>query len=119
MYVPWALGGPATFNPTLQDGWMLTSINATSDTKTSETLTALAAVGPALGGTAREVAAMGPSQDGERPPRTPTLREPGLYAFIDDQGKFEGLTRVAEFPLKEIDVPPKDKKEKDKGKYDS
>ena len=119
MYVPWALGGSATFTPTLHDGWMLTSINATSDTNTSETLTALAAMGTARGGTARQVAAMGPSQDGERPQRTPTLREPGLYAFIDDQGQFEGLTRVAEFPLKEIAVPPKDKKDKDKGKYDS
>ncbi len=102
IYVPWGLGGSATFNPTLQDGWMLTSMNATSDTKTSETITALAAMVTAVGGTASKVAAMGPSQDGERPQRTPKLLEPGPYAFnFDDQGKFEGRTRVAEFPLKE------------------
>ena len=44
IYIPFSVFGSATMKPTLQDGWMLTGLEATSDTKTSETITAMASL---------------------------------------------------------------------------
>ena len=96
--------------PVLQDGWMLTSLDASADSKVADTLSAIgsivsgikgggaAASGTSAGGGAGEPqkALMG-QLTGQEPPKLPVL-PPGLYEFVyDEQGNFERFRAVAYF----------------------
>jgi hypothetical protein len=108
------LFGTSEFKPTLADGWMLTSLDATSDSKVSDTLTALgsivggvtgasskAAKGAATGGAggAPGVAAaktLGDLKDLYTADRH--ILRPGLYRFVyDKDGKLTGIEPVTLF----------------------
>jgi hypothetical protein len=94
--------------PALQDGWMLTSLDASDDSKVAETLTALASlVGSATtggAGTAAKAAKTKPglqqlTTTGIIPDFSDEILKPGLYKFVydDASGQLKGLCRVTEF----------------------
>lgn len=79
------LWGAASANPTLQDGWNLTGLNASADSKTAEVLTALASVMTAVPKLGPLVARNG------APPACPG----GLYRLaFDEFGRISGLRLV-------------------------
>jgi hypothetical protein len=92
--------GSAEMKPTFQDGWMLTSLDATADSKVSETISAMASLASAIGGGGAGSAAAGASKGMKAMAREgggPVLA-PGLYAFIlDDKGNYSRLQAVAYF----------------------
>jgi hypothetical protein len=83
--------GSVNIGAVLQDGWMLTSLQAGADAKVAETITALAALASAIGGAVvgkpPTAAATPPKPTGAGPPPsapsppTPPLLTPGLYTF--------------------------------------
>jgi len=83
------LWGTASANPTLADGWNLTGLNASADSKTSEVLGSIASI---LNAGALKPAFYTP---GAKPsPGTPTCAQ-GLYRVeFDRYGRISGLTRV-------------------------
>jgi hypothetical protein len=99
------LFGASSMKPTLQDGWMLTALDATSDSKTAETITAVASLVSAVGGLGGGSAAAGGAKaatsrtlalDGsELPPVLP----PGLYELVYDShtGKLSDIRPVRNF----------------------
>ena len=111
--------GTVQVKPTLQDGWMLTSLDATADSKVSDSLQALASlVGSALGassgtktaGAAKSAlpAPSGPPGKGQPPQLPPDLvsyygksngiLRPGLYRFnYNKKGVLTGVRAVAFF----------------------
>ncbi len=109
------LTGTASMKPTLQDGWMLTSLDASSDSKFSETLSALASLvgsSASLAGTGGASAATMKAPGG--PPGTAArqnvadlspffvkgkhILKPGLYKFVyDEQGELQDLRPVVFF----------------------
>jgi hypothetical protein len=110
------LFGTAEMKPVLQDGWMLTSLDATADSKTAETLTAAAAlVGAAMTGKTTAPAATAKTAPGSGPGTKPTAQtpadlsiyyksgtailRPGLYRFEYDEttGALIGLKPVEYF----------------------
>jgi hypothetical protein len=113
------LFGTAEMKPSLQDGWMLTSLDATADSKTAETLTAIAslvsaAASPLTGATqAAATAAKGMAKPGGNPkgqgnnqPQdlrnffdvNGSILRPGLYKFTyDADGNLTGLDPVVFF----------------------
>lgn len=82
--------GSVNIGAVLQDGWMLTSLQASADAKVAESITALAALASAIGGAVAgkpPTAAATPPKPGAVPPPyvpsppTPPLLTPGLYTF--------------------------------------
>jgi hypothetical protein len=95
------LFGSASAQLSLQDGWMLTSASGESDSKASETLTALAAL---ITATARPAAGGGapggaPGAGPDRSPAPMRVLAPGLYAFDyeAETGRLRGLCRLTDF----------------------
>lgn len=73
------LWGSSQMKPTLQDGWMLTSLDAASDSKTAETITAMAALVSAVkgaGGTSGTTSITGVDPTG--------VLKAGLYEFFQE-----------------------------------
>jgi hypothetical protein len=109
------LWGTSSFQPTLQDGWMLTSLNASADSQTAQTLTALGSivssvVGGGAGGAAKAAKsatggatpAPGSNPQGGAAPSVldQAVLRPGLYKFdFDSGGKFIGLEAVTFFDV--------------------
>ena len=110
------LWGTSSMKPVLQDGWMLTSLDSTADSKTAETLQALGTIaGTAIGGgagaaakTAAKAKAGGPGGGGGLPQLPADLSSyygaangilrPGLYRFnYDANGVLTSLTAVSFF----------------------
>jgi hypothetical protein len=103
------LTGSSTLSPTLQDGWMLTSLNGSADTKVAETLTGLASVISSAGSLA------GPLLAARSVSGTPEAKgfpadlshyylsgtailRPGLYSFVyNKKGVLTGLEPVTLF----------------------
>jgi hypothetical protein len=103
------LFGTSTMTPTLQDGWMLTSLNANADSKMAETLTALASIAGSVAGGGTGAAAKAAKSTAtstqsllaqfgpQATPVNPVLR-PGLYRFeYNKKGVMTGLKAVAFF----------------------
>ena len=111
--------GTAEMKPELQDGWMLTTLDATADAKVAESLQAIGSmVGSAFGaGTGTKAAgaaasnlpAPGGGPGGARPTRMPSdlssyydalkgVLRPGLYRFdYDANGTLTGISAVEFF----------------------
>jgi len=122
MSVRTGLFGTASMKPGLQDGWMLTSLDASADSKTAETLTAIASLvssaATAGAGGAKSAAGAGGGgkitttetkfdKEGRReeekvtekiPDFSNQILKPGLYKFVyDASGQLIGLHCVTEF----------------------
>lgn len=108
--------GSTEMKPVLQDGWMLTSLDATADSKTAETLTALASVIPALmgGGAAKAATTATKAAPGGGPPSAGETKipkdlsglfvpgshilKPGLYKFVyNELGALSTLQEIVQF----------------------
>lgn len=93
--------GTAQMNAQLQNGWMLTSLNGSSDSKIPETITALAALASSIGGavTGAGGAAKAPTKTAFDGGATPYQLFPGLYEFVFDlkSGALNGLRAVTYF----------------------
>jgi hypothetical protein len=112
MSVRTGLFGAASMKPALQDGWMLTSLDASADSKTAETLTAIAslmssAATGGAGGAAKS--AMTRGEGGEQlvptvpPDFSKQVLKPGLYKFVyDANGELIGLRHVTYFTDKGV-----------------
>lgn len=115
--------GTASFQPTLIDGWMLTSLQGSGDNKVAETMTAIAQIiASAEGG--GKAATTGATKAGGAPKGTgggdtglpAGMLPPGLYGFDYDavDGRLKGICVVTAFgasgslapqiPLCEADV---------------
>jgi len=96
--------GSTQMNATLQDGWMLTSLNSSTDSKTAETLASLASViGAAYGsgsgatGTTKALKSGGAGQNEIAAPNPPVL-PPGLYKIVfDKSGVLTNVCQVVRF----------------------
>ena len=122
MSVRTGLFGTASMKPGLQDGWMLTSLDASADSKTAETLTAIASIvssaATAGAGGAKSAAGAGGGgkitttttkfdEKGRReeekvtekiPDFSNQILKPGLYKFVyDASGQLIGLHCVTGF----------------------
>jgi hypothetical protein len=102
------LFGTAEMKPVLQDGWMLTSLDASADSKVSETLSALASIAGTAMGTSTGTKAKGVvSPPGGGPAsltdlsslyeRDKAILRPGLYRFVYSDGVLTGIAPVAFF----------------------
>ena len=94
------LWGSAQLNIQLQDGWMLTTLGANADSKTSEMLSAIASMAGAGTGAAGGKPATGKkAQEATREERvTPEVLHPGLYRFVyDESGRLKSLDAVTYF----------------------
>ena len=100
--------GTSQMKPVLQDGWMLTSLDASADAKVAETLTALASLISSVKGVGS--AATGTSKDGGATESAKAQAEnlgtkvspnpilpPGLYEFVYEAGVLKDLKPVAYF----------------------
>lgn len=105
MSVRTGLFGTASMKPALQDGWMLTSLDASADSKTAETLTAIAslvssAATAGVGGAAKNATK---SKDKDLASPIPPdfsrqILKPGLYKFVyGGDGELIGLHAVTYF----------------------
>lgn len=96
--------GTSSAQPTLQDGWMLTSMQASSDnTKALDDLTSLATALVGGGTQAAKTAATKSLEAGPPTKPDPSL-PPGLYEFrYDERGHLIGLCAVTVFSNKTID----------------
>jgi hypothetical protein len=106
MSVRTGLFGTASMKPALQDGWMLTSLDASADSKTAETLTAIASLmssvstggasAAAKGGKSTVTATSNEAQTIEDISRQ--ILKPGLYKFVyNTNGELTGLRPVTYF----------------------
>jgi hypothetical protein len=125
MSVRTGLFGTASMKPGLQDGWMLTSLDASADSKTAETLTAIASLvssaatagagapvtkSLAAGGKIRtETTTFKDGQVIEKritekiPDFSDQILKPGLYKFVyDSSGQLIGLHAVTYFTDKGV-----------------
>ena len=97
------LFGSASMSVTLANGWMLTSLNGSGDSKTAETLTALASLASSIGGVVTGVGAVKPKAGGvpgaDETPRGAASLRPGLYEFRYDEvtGRIVGVCAVSFF----------------------
>jgi hypothetical protein len=94
------LFGTVSMGASLQDGWMLTSLQGSGDTKTAETIGAIASLVSSLqGGAAKPPAAAKPP--GGLPEEVqvpqPQLLSAGLYDFTYRSGTIGGMCRLASF----------------------
>jgi hypothetical protein len=84
--------GSTQMNATLQDGWMLTSLNSSADSKTAETLASLASVvSAAYGGGSGATGTTKASKSGggdekDKTTVNPPVLPPGLYKIMFDRG---------------------------------
>lgn len=95
--------GSSQMNVTLQDGWMLTSLNSSADSKTAETLASIASVigavyagGSGATGTTKALKSGGggPNDSTSNPPVLP----PGLYKIVfDKSGALTNVCQVVRF----------------------
>ena len=110
------LFGTASYNPTLQDGWMLTSLNGSATSDGANALQAFATVVTAVKSTVASHGTGNATPMTAAPGKTTTVREektdttttelhwgaalrPGLYEFsYDVRGTLIGLCRVSSFP---------------------
>jgi hypothetical protein len=105
------LFGTVTMGASLQDGWMLTSLQGSGDSKTAETLTAAASLVSALaGGGAGAAKAAVPKPGGGpagAPPPSPTkLLPPGLYSLVyNGSGILKDVCLVRAFDTQANAVP--------------
>jgi len=107
MSVRTGLFGTASMKPGLQDGWMLTSLDASADSKAAETLTAIAslvssATTGGAGGAPKSAMTTGKRGEHLAPPVPPDfskqILKPGLYKFVyDANGELTGLRAVTYF----------------------
>jgi len=85
----------------LQDGWMLTSLDGSADSKVSETLTALASIASSIAGATSGGAAKGAAKDIkglDQGAAKPKLQlQPGLYGFRYESGILTGLYALTYF----------------------
>jgi hypothetical protein len=112
IYIPWSMFGSAQMKPILQDGWMLTSLDATSDTKTPETISAVAslitAVGNAAASAGKKSMGMPLLPKGERSLEHPFVLDPRLYEFsYGDHGELNGIQLVTVFDRMKHSPPPR------------
>jgi hypothetical protein len=99
------LVGTVTMGASLQDGWMLTSLQGSGDSKVSETISAMASLVSAVyGGGAGKAAAAAAPKPGGAPSETTTspisqeMLAPGLYSFeYNTDGTLIGLCAVTLF----------------------
>jgi hypothetical protein len=101
------LFGSVEIKPTLADGWMLTGIDASSDSKVAETLSAISSlVSAAEGGGAATGTSAAAHSFGAKlaahfagtPATTAPILPPGLYELnFDAGGKLTGISRVVYF----------------------
>lgn len=94
------LFGTASMKPQLQDGWMLTGLEASGDSKTAETLTAIAQLAGAAitGGAATAAKPPTPSAARVAQPVPNDVLPPGLYKLeFNKLGGLAGLVRVTSF----------------------
>jgi hypothetical protein len=112
----WGAFGSSQLKPTLQDGWMLTSLDASSDTKTPETIGAIAELITAASNAAKSGAAgagAAPPIGQQALPGVSGVLLPGLYEFeYDPMGNMMGIKPVtifeclgAECPKPRVPVP--------------
>jgi len=103
------LFGTATMGASLQDGWMLTSLQGSSDAKVADTISALASLVSAVSGAgapaaaAKTAAAKAPG--GPATPSVPGLTA-GLYAFNYASGTLVGLCSLTLFETRTEATPP-------------
>jgi hypothetical protein len=94
--------------PMLQDGWMLTSLDASADSKMAETLTALASIAGTVAGGGTGAAAKSANNSaskllnlplGYNEATTNSVLRPGLYSFYYNRtnGVLESLKPVVFF----------------------
>ncbi|MGA2081555.1 MAG: hypothetical protein ABSH53_13235 [Holophaga sp.] len=76
--------GTVQWNPTLQDGWMLTSLTANSDSKVAEMLTALGTTATGVKGGTTTKAAPSEEPGPKAAPSGADKLDPGLYRFEFD-----------------------------------
>ena len=110
------LFGTSSMKPVLQDGWMLTSLDASADSKTAETLTALASIaGTVAGGGAGAAAKTTKSATTTTQALLPQfgtginpILRPGLYRFVyyDKTGVLKSLEPVVFFDAEKGTTPP-------------
>lgn len=99
------LVGTVTMGASLQDGWMLTSLQGSGDSKVSETISAMASLVSAVyGGGAGKAAAAAAPKPGGAPleaatsPISQEILAPGLYSFkYDANGTLSNLCAVTLF----------------------
>jgi hypothetical protein len=100
--------GSTSFKPVFQDGWMLTSLDATVESKVAENITAIGSVAASVvkalapGGvpTGGSVTAVTVKVDNS------AVLHPGLYRFdYGTDGTITGLTPVSLFGAKGISQP--------------
>jgi hypothetical protein len=114
MSVRTGLFGAASMKPGLQDGWMLTSLDASADSKTAETLTAIASLvsSATTGGAAAPGKTKTMTQNNKEVPEnipdfSDQILKPGLYKFVydDASGQLIGLHAVTYFSTVDGVVP--------------
>lgn len=99
------LFGTVTMGATLQDGWLLTSLQGNSDQQVAQTISAIASLAGAFvgGGAPKAAAAAKPPAPGAIPeqpspaPPAPQLLSAGLYEFRYVNGALTGLCRLVAF----------------------
>jgi hypothetical protein len=95
------LFGTVSMGASLQDGWMLTSLQGSGDTKTAETIGAIASLVSSLQGGAAKPAAAAKAPGALTPEEVnvlqPQLLSAGLYDFMYRDGTLAGMCRLASF----------------------
>jgi hypothetical protein len=85
--------GSSQMSMQLQDGWMMTSLNASSDSKAAETISAVASLVSSLGSIAASAVAPTAGGAAKTPPKAPfagvteLVLSPGLYEFSYDKDR--------------------------------
>jgi len=102
--------GSTTMKPTLQNGWMLTSLDSSADSKTAENLSSIAAIIGATHGGSGGTGGTKSSQAGGGGPGaapTPPVLPPGLYRLYFDPrtGVLTKLCKVARFNDRGVEDP--------------
>ena len=98
---PWVGLGSVEVKATLDDGWNLTSLGATQDSKIPEAITAFTGL---LGGSAKLAERFTATRDGE-----PVPLAPGLYRLtLNENGLFDGLAPIKLDPNGETSAVPRD-----------
>jgi hypothetical protein len=103
--------GSTTMKPTLQNGWMLTTLDSSADSKVAETLSSVASIigathgGSGGSGGSKSGGAAGGGAAGEAP--VPPVLPPGLYRLYFDPstGVLTKLCKVARFNQNGIEDP--------------
>jgi hypothetical protein len=94
--------GSTTLKPTLQNGWMLTALDSSADSKTAETLASIGSIlsathGGGSSGTGASSKSGGGAEEKNAPP-PPKALPPGLYRLVvTPKGVVTGVCQVARF----------------------